>query len=108
MPSVLMVAPQRSMSNSPDMRGSPLKEAESLRGTMYLRVDLPARRRGKSAMSAAAQSEHCARSGLGPKSEINLFAEGKYGYQSFSMPIFVGVSRAANSLAAAAQRRSAG
>ena len=40
-PSALMVAPQRSMSNLSDMRSSPLKGAESLRGTMYLRVDLP-------------------------------------------------------------------
>jgi hypothetical protein len=29
-----MLAPQRSMSNLSDMRSSPLKEAESLRGTI--------------------------------------------------------------------------
>lgn len=43
MPSALIVTPQISMSNLSDMRSSPLKEAESLRGTIYLPAGLSIR-----------------------------------------------------------------
>jgi hypothetical protein len=48
MPSALMVTPQRSMSNLSDMRSSLLKEAESLRGTIYLPAGLSLRQDGRS------------------------------------------------------------
>ena len=48
MPSALMVTPQISMSNLSDMRSSPLKEAESLRGTIYLPAGLNLRQDGRS------------------------------------------------------------
>ena len=46
MPSALIVTPQISMSNLSDMCSSPLKEAESLRGTIYLRAGLSIRQDG--------------------------------------------------------------
>ncbi|WP_156179828.1 hypothetical protein [Bradyrhizobium sp. LTSPM299] len=61
MPSALMLAPQRSMNNLSDMRGSPLKKQESLRGVIYMAVDFLVRQPQKTVAQSLGKehSKYC-------------------------------------------------
>jgi hypothetical protein len=60
MPSALIVTPQISMSNLSDMRSSPLKETESLRGTIYLPAGLSIRQGCQISLNCVVKANiHC-------------------------------------------------